>query len=89
MEPLKKKKEILAIIIAFKLLYLHFVPVQWWIFQILHGNREVFQKQISCQIFAFSLQLLLRSKSTLSVIGFVALKRGCLKLMQMSILFSL
>lgn len=88
-EPLKKKKEILTIIVAFKLLYLHFVPVQWWIFQILHGNREVFQKQISCQIFAFSLQLLLRRKSTLSAIGFVALEHGCLKLMQMSVLFSL
>lgn len=88
-EPLKKKKEILTIIVAFKLLYLHFVPVQWWIFQILHGNREAFQKQISCQIFAFSLQLLLRRKSTLSAIGFVALEHGCLKLMQMSVLFSL
>lgn len=88
-EPLKKKKEIVTIIVAFKLLYLHFVPVQWWIFQILHGNREVFQKQISCQIFAFSLQLLLSRKSTLSAIGFVALEHGCLKPMQMSILFSL
>jgi len=44
MEPLKKKKEILIIIVAFKFIYLHFVPVQWWIFQILHGNSEVFQK---------------------------------------------
>lgn len=85
----KKKKEILTIIVAFKLLYLHFVPVQWWIFQILHGNREVFQKQISCQIFAFPLQLLLRRKSTLSALGFVAPEHGRFKLMQMRILFSL
>lgn len=88
-EPLKKKKEILTIIGAFKLLYLHFVPERWWIFQILHGNREVFQKQISCQIFAFSLQLLLRRRSTLSAIGFVALERGGLQLMQMSVPSSL